>query len=89
MPNDVDYLEMTYQSKTTTKTTIDAATKLPTTKTGAGTITTETAELPAKTRLPLVSTISITLQPVFSRTKQREFDFAAFARGDMITKGML
>jgi hypothetical protein len=89
MPNDVDYLETTYQSKNTTKTTIDAATKLPTTKTGAGTITTETASLPDKTRLPTVSTISITLQPVFSRAKQREFDFNAFARGDMITKGML
>ena len=89
MPNDVDYVETTYQSKVTTKTTIDTATKLPTTKTGPGTITTETAELPAKTRLPTVSTISITLQPVYSRAKQREFDFNAFARGDMITKGML
>lgn len=89
MPNDVDYLETTYQSKVTTKTTIDAATKQPTTKTGSGTITTETAELPAKTRLPTVSTISITLQPVYSRSRQREFDFNAFARGDMITKGML
>jgi hypothetical protein len=89
MPNDVDYVETTYQSKTTTKTTIDAATKLPTTKTGSGTITTETAELPARTRLPTVSTISITLQPVYSRAKQREFDFNAFARGDMITKGII
>lgn len=89
MPNDVDYLEVTYQGKGTTKTTIDSATKLPTTKTGAGTITTETGELPSRTRLPTVSTVSITLQPVFSRTKQREFDFNAFARGDMITKGML
>jgi hypothetical protein len=89
MPNDVDYIETTYQSKNTTKTTIDSATKLPTTKTGSGTITTETASLPEKTRLPTVSTISITLQPVYSRAKQREFDFNAFARGDMITKGML
>jgi hypothetical protein len=36
-----------------------------------------------------VSTISVTLQPVYSRTKQKEFDFGAFARGEMITKGML
>ena len=89
MPNDVDYVETTYQSKTTTKTTIDTATKLPTTRTGSGTITTETAELPARTRLPTVSTISITLQPVYSRAKQREFDFNAFARGDMITGGVI
>jgi hypothetical protein len=89
MPNDVDYLETTYQSKNTTKTSIDAATKQPTTKTGPGTITTETASLPERTRLPTVSTISITLQPVYSRARQREFDFNAFARGEMITKGMI
>jgi hypothetical protein len=91
MPNDVDYLETTFQGKGTSKTTIDTVTKLPVTKTepGRNYITTETGELPSKTRLPTVSTISITLQPVYSRTKQREFDFNAFARGDMITKGML
>lgn len=89
MPNDVDYLEVAYQSKATTKTTIDSTTKLPTTKTGSGTITTETGVARARTRLPTVSTISITLQPVFSRAKQREFDFNAFARGDLITKGII
>jgi hypothetical protein len=87
MPNDVDYIETTITSKGESK-TIDSATKQPTTKTGAGTITTETTNQ-NKTRLPTVSTISITLQPVYSRTKQKEFDFGAFARGDMITKGML
>jgi len=87
MPNDVDYIETTITSKGQS-TTIDSATKQPTTKTGAGTITTETTNQ-NKTRLPTVSTISITLQPVYSRTKQKEFDFGAFARGDMITKGML
>lgn len=89
MPNDVDYIETRYQSKSMTTTTIDSATKLPTTKTGSGTITTQTAELPAMTRLPTMSTISISLQPVYSRAKQREFDFSAFARGDMITKGII
>ena len=87
MPNDVDYIETTVTSKGESK-TIDSATKQPTSKTGAGTITTETTNQ-NKTRLPTVSTISITLQPVYSRTKQKEFDFGAFARGDMITKGML
>jgi len=87
MPNDVDYIETTVTSKGESK-TIDSATKQPTSKTGAGTITTESSNV-NKTRLPTVSTISITLQPVYSRTKQKEFDFGAFARGDMITKGML
>ena len=87
MPNDVDYVETTVTSKGESK-TIDSATKQPTTKTGPGTITTESSNT-NKTRLPTVSTISVTLQPVYSRSKQKEFDFGAFARGDMITKGMI
>jgi len=48
MPNDVDYLETTFQGKGTSKTTIDTVTKLPVTKTepGRNYITTETGELP-------------------------------------------
>jgi len=93
MPNDVDYLETTVTAPGQT-TLIDSATKQQISpeeaakKKGQGVITTTTSDV-SKTRLPTVSTISITLQPVYSRTKQRDFDFSAFARGDLITKGII
>lgn len=41
------------------------------------------------TRVPTSSTFNLTLQPVLSRAKQREFNHAAFARGALITGGYL
>jgi len=38
------------------------------------------------TRVPTSSQFSISLQPVYSRNAQRQFDYAAFARGDLISK---
>jgi hypothetical protein len=93
MPNDVDYIETTVQSKGQT-TSIDSATKQQISpeeaakRQGKGVITTETTDI-SKTRLPTVSTISITLQPVYSRSSQKSFDFNAFARGELITKGII
>jgi len=42
-----------------------------------------------KTRVPTASQFQITFQPVYSRNMQREFDYSAFARGDLISKGMI
>jgi hypothetical protein len=38
------------------------------------------------TRVPTASQFQVTLQPVYSRTAQRNFDYAAFAKGDLISK---
>lgn len=38
-------------------------------------------------RVPTVSQFTISLQPVFSRTKQREFNYDEYARGALITNG--
>jgi hypothetical protein len=40
-------------------------------------------------RVPTVSQFNIMLQPVFSRTKQKQFNYDAYARGDLITGGYL
>lgn len=97
MPADVDYLEVTVQrpgeTKTTSATTPGSADsggvgiKLPTTN-NSGVITTTTANK-FSTRVPTSSTITLNLQPVYSRAKQRSFDYSAFARGDLISKGFL
>jgi hypothetical protein len=97
MPSDVDYLETEIRTKGQT-TFIDSASKRSITaeevaarqskgQTG-GFISTETVDI-SKTRLPTSSQINVTLQPVYSRTKQKEFDFNAFARGDLLSKGFL
>lgn len=91
MPNDVDYMEIsTPQSITTTKTknttTGPAGTiTLPSVRgTNAGSeIITQTINT-AFNRVPTVSTFSLTLQPIISRTQAINFDFQAFARGSLI-----
>jgi hypothetical protein len=41
-------------------------------------------------RLPTVSTISVTVQPVYSRkTVHDRFDLTKFARGELLTNGFL
>lgn len=97
MPADVDYLEVSVQrpgeTKVTSATTPGSAAsggvgiKLPTTN-NSGTITTTTTNK-FTTRVPTSSTITLSLQPVYSRAKQRSFDYSAFSRGDLISKGFL
>jgi hypothetical protein len=41
------------------------------------------------TRIPTVSSIYVALQPIYSRARQKEFNFDAFARGDQLNKGFL
>lgn len=40
-------------------------------------------------RIPTLSSISISLQPIYSRARQKEFNFDAFARGEQLNKGFL
>ena len=40
-------------------------------------------------RVPTNSQFSLSFQPVYSRARQREFDYGAFAKGDLISKGFL
>ena len=42
-----------------------------------------------RNRVPTNSTITLTLQPVYSRQKQTKFDHQKFARGDQINKGFM
>jgi len=92
MPNDVDYLEVRTPQSSTTKTT-------STTLTGAfGSITlpqVSGANMTDKSissqttntafnRVPTISTFSLTLQPVISRSQAIDFDHKEFARGGLI-----
>lgn len=43
----------------------------------------------SESRLPTSSTISITLQPIYSRRSVTSFDLDKFARGDLLTRGFL
>ncbi len=91
MPNDVDYLEVnTPQSITTNKTsrTVSGSMGSITLPSVAGTnagseIITQTINT-AFNRVPTVSTFSLTLQPVISRTQAMNFDYQEFARGGLI-----
>lgn len=88
MPNDVDYLEVnTPQSISFSKTTTNDPKyfyQVPGLNSGAGTeVTTQTINT-AFNRVPTNSTFSLTLQPILSRLQAIGFDYAAFARGDLI-----
>lgn len=89
MPADVDYLEVA--SGTTY--TDSSGTGYDDYGNPSTVATASTAEgaTPGQsfTRIPTMSSISLSLQPVYSRAKQTTFDYAAFARGDLISKGML
>ena len=89
MPADVDYLEVaTGSTYTDSSGTGYDAYGNPSSVTSTGSA--EGAS-PGQsfTRVPTMSSISLSLQPVYSRAKQTSFDYAAFARGDLISKGML
>jgi hypothetical protein len=88
MPNDVDYIEvLTPQSVTINKTKADNSSsyyQTPGQGAGAGTeLTTQTINT-AFNRVPTVSTFSLTLQPVISRTQAIDFNYKEFARGGLI-----
>lgn len=93
MPNDVDYLEVntTQSIDTSTRKNAPAAAGTPAglaaATTGGGyassEITTETVNT-AFNRVPTASTLSLTLQPIISRTQAIRFDYKEFARGGLI-----
>ena len=82
MPADVDYIEYSTPYVDSSGTTYDNYGN-PVANSSTG------SSGPIRTRVPTASTISVTLQPVYSRTKQREFNYSAFARGELINGGYL
>lgn len=84
MPGDVDYLEIKTVQSTTTKQVQTAATYFPTPgQTNSMTID-QTTTNHAFNRVPTMSTFSLTLQPVISRSQAIDFDYKEFARGGLI-----
>jgi hypothetical protein len=87
MPSDVDYLEVnTPQSISLSKTTTSDARyfyQVPGLNNAGSEIITQTVNT-AFNRVPTSSTFSITLQPIISRTQAINFDYKAFARGELI-----
>lgn len=90
MPADVDYLEVATGPANNKQDLSDTY--------GADSYVASVASTPSAegaspgqsfTRVPTMSSITLSLQPVYSRAKQTTFDYAAFARGDLISKGML
>lgn len=95
MPADVDYLPVTMPYATETKVTSNktpggaagVGITLPAvagTNAGSNSITT-TQVFSATNRVPTVSTFSITLQPIISRTQAINFDYKKFAQGGLIS----
>ncbi len=82
MPQDVDYIEYATPYVDTSGYTYDNLGN-PVAPTNSG------ANEAVRTRVPTASTVSVTLQPVYSRKKQREFNYSAFSRGDLIKGGYL
>jgi hypothetical protein len=91
MPDDVDYLEVaTTQSisTTTTSSTLTGAfgsITLPSVPgTNAGSQISTQSVNSAFNRVPTVSTFSLTLQPIMSRSQAIQFDYKKFAAGGLI-----
>jgi hypothetical protein len=74
MPADVDYMEVPIAGGAST----GSGTVSETNKSQGG------SSNIAATRVPTVSQFTLALQPVYSRNLQANFDFDAFARGDLI-----
>jgi len=98
MGQDVDYMEVAVSRPGTTSAPASTA---ATAGSGAGTAADYSAWMKSQggqsaarqataqsyiTRVPTASQFQVTLQPVYSRTAQRNFDYAAFAKGDLISK---
>ena len=98
MPADVDYMEVAISRPGTYSGPVSSAS---TAGSGAGTAADYSAWMKSQggqsaarqataqtyvTRVPTASQFSLTLQPVYSRNAQRNFDYGAFAKGDLISK---
>ena len=79
MPPDVDYIEVN-ASAGNGGSAGTGANGFPINPAIAGPISTSTGA----TRVPTMSQLQITLQPVYSRSAQRQFNYDAFARGELI-----
>ncbi len=92
MPNDVDYIEITTpqsvsETKTSNRTPGGAlgSITLPSVRgTNAGSEITTQIINSAYNRVPTVSSFSLTLQPIISRTQALDFNYSEFARGGLI-----
>lgn len=80
MGSDVDYLEIPSVTNSSPYYPI-AAVNVPGPRTSQG--------APKTTRVPLLSQIQVTLQPVYSRETMAKFDLNEFAAGKLIDKGYL
>ena len=43
----------------------------------------------SSTRVPTISTLSVTLQPIYSKDKAATFNLASFGRGELVSKGFI
>ena len=77
LPQDVDYLKTAFGSTQSISQTQQEQADNVTTQSGPG------------TWVPAQSLISVTVQPVYSRSTQAEFNLNNFVNGDLITKGMI
>lgn len=100
MPSDVDYIATTVKltdpgqlatlsnqtpmTKATNADSLRAAINAGGTQTGTYS-SPATAINDYTTRVPTASQFTITLQPVYSRSSQRQFNYESFARGELIT----
>ncbi len=82
MPQDVDYIEYATPYVDSSGTTYDNYGN-PVARSNTGSVES------VRTRIPTASTITISLQPVYSRKKQAEFNYSSFARGELISGGYL
>ena len=84
MPGDVDYIEVMTPQSTTTKQVQTASTYFASPgQTNSITID-QTTVNNAFNRVPTISTFSLTLQPVISRSQAIDFDYKEFGRGGLI-----
>jgi len=94
MPAEVDYIELAGNAgKSAVAQSGSGASGFPINSSiGAPNVTSSSntaSPTQMSTRVPTSSQMSITFQPVYSRSSQRAFDLEAFARGDLVTKGYL
>lgn len=94
MPADVDYIELAGSAgKSAVAQSGSGASGFPINSSiGSPNVTNNSNTAGAtqmNTRVPTASQITVSFQPVYSRTSQRAFDLEAFARGELVTKGYL
>ena len=94
MPPDVDYIELAKSSPASAPpSTGSGASGFPINSSiGSPLVTPDSnaaSSSQTNTRIPTFSQITLSFQPVYSRTAQRAFNLEAFARGELVTKGYL